>query len=89
MFKWFWNRKTRPKRVKAEPLFSDWRSREDIRVDMASGRDRSHTTFMVNGKVLKPGTPEYDRAWAEFQHDMREFRRDMEKMKEDLRSMFK
>lgn len=52
--------------------------------------------FMVNGKQLKPGTPEYiqakkqfDSGMASFHSGMAEFQKSMQKMGEDLGNMFK
>lgn len=96
MFVWFFDWKKRRKEQKSrtiepEVLPNNWRSSKStsIGVDYALGKSKTHTEFFVNGRRLQPGTLEYEKAMAQFNHDMREFRLDMKKMQEDLRNMFK
>lgn len=51
-----------------------------VGVDMGKGFSKSHTTFMVNGRILRPGTPEYKHAKQSYEMGMDELCKGMEEL---------
>lgn len=82
MFNWLFTKEHIAKREAAKNKPKD---KYRVSMDYGKGFSTSTHTFMLNGKILEPGTPDHERAMKAFNAGMIQFDKGMKRFDESMK----